>query len=293
MVGPDGARVSAFVEALKGKLYTGPVRRALRRLGVGRLLSVGRFVRSLGYRARWGRSSSDEVTINISGLSARFRVSSPFEREQVVSLGHEGRLLRRVLREVPEGGVVYDVGTNLGLYTVLFALAVGPKGSVIGFEPEVKTCDRVLENLRLNALRHAVVFDVALGNREQDVNLFVDDRLGSGVHNLLNNTTNLVRVRLQPTRMVIGDRFISEKGLPSPNLIKIDVEGLEEEVVLGLAETLRRPECRAVFCEMHLSILERTGHPDAPRSIERILRDSGFRRMRWLNYSHMLATKGS
>lgn len=49
-----------------------------------------------------------------------------------------------------------------------------------------------------------------------------------------------------------GDFLITNRELPDPDLIKIDVEGSEPLVLDGLAETLRDGSCRTIYCEVHL-----------------------------------------
>jgi len=93
--------------------------------------------------------------------------------------------------------------------------------------------------------------------------------------------------------MVVGNRFIDMESLPVPNVIKIDVEGMEEEVLLGLVQTLHRPECRLILCEVHFAVLDQRGRWDAPRRILYFLEDCGVDTIEWLNYGHLMATKSS
>jgi hypothetical protein len=79
-------------------------------------------------------------------------------------------------------------------------------------------------------------------------------------------------------------------GLRTPALIKVDVEGAEEEVLHGLSRTLAGPSCHTLLCEVHFAQLEARGHREAPARIESSLRSHGFR-IRWLDASHLLATK--
>jgi hypothetical protein len=53
------------------------------------------------------------------------------------------------------------------------------------------------------------------------------------------------------TRSEHGDRFIEKNRLQPPSIIKIDVEGAEGSVIDGLSNTIQRPECRLVYCEVH------------------------------------------
>jgi hypothetical protein len=76
----------------------------------------------------------------------------------------------------------------------------------------------------------------------------------------------------------------------TPNVIKVDVEGFEEEVLTGLSETLKSSELRSVLVEVHFMKLENRGRMDAPTRIEKLLRDKSFK-TRWVDASHLLATR--
>ena len=280
-----------FVAGLRQRIYLSRGRVLLRRLGMRRVLGLIATVRSLPDRYRAAPALSERATVRLDEFTASFLISSVDELRRTATLGGERHLLSRLLQEVRPGEVAYDVGTNLGLYTVFLAKAVGERGCVVGFEPELRSFQRCHENLRLNSLSNVWIFDRALGNEEKEVALVVDESPASGVHHVLSSRDGRAASQLQPVRMVIGDRFIAEQSLPVPNVIKIDVEGMEEEVLLGLAHTLRRPECRLVFCEVHFAVLDQRGRWDAPRRILQFLESCGFKTTEWLNYGHVMAIK--
>lgn len=277
--------------ALRERLYLSPLRGLVRRAGMGRALELVGAVRSLSFKIRFRICREERVVARITDWTVQFLISSPFEMKQVGTLGGEKKVLRRLIQEARAGDVVYDIGTNIGLYTVFLAKAVGERGCVIGFEPELRSYRRCEENLRLNALTNVRLFDRALGSEEKEHYLVVDDQLGSGVHHVLRSKDGSAGSRLQPIKVVNGDRFITEQALPMPNIIKVDVEGMEMEVLLGLSQTLWRPECRLVCCEVHFAILEQLGQKDAPRRILELLDASGFKRKDWVDSSHVVASK--
>ncbi len=178
------------------------------------------------------------MVVRVRDLTASFLISSPLEMHQVKTLGDEEKLLHRLIQEVRPGDVAYDIGANIGLYTVFLAMAVGGSGRVIGFEPELRSYHRCEENLRLNSLTNVRLFQLALGNEEREVVLVADKQPWSGIHQVLRGKDSSADSRLQSSRLVIGDGFIAEQALPVPNIIKVDVEGMEIEVLFGLSQTL-------------------------------------------------------
>ncbi len=73
-------------------------------------------------------------------------------------------------------------------------------------------------------------------------------------------------------------------------MIKVDVEGFEEEVLQGMGEMLTSPELRSVLVEVHFMKLELRGKATAPVRIEKLLRDKGFK-TNWVDASHLFASR--
>lgn len=76
-----------------------------------------------------------------------------------------------------------------------------------------------------------------------------------------------------------------------PTLVKIDVEGAEEDVIAGLRALLQEPACRSVVCEVHFGLLAARGEPQAPVRIQETLRGWGFTSQKWVDKSHLAAHK--
>ncbi len=91
-------------------------------------------------------------------------------------------------------------------------------------------------------------------------------------------------------KVTTGDQLIAFKKVSPPNVIKIDVEGFELEVLQVLEHTLRSPQCRAVFVEVHFGILDRRGDRYAPLKVASLLQGAGHR-TRWVDASHIAAER--
>jgi FkbM family methyltransferase len=198
---------------------------------------------------------------------------------------YESRFGDALTRAVRPGDVVWDVGANVGVYTRAFSDLVGEAGAVCAFEP-VPTCFAELEQRTLdrNNVRR---FQVALGDKAATASMFTSDDPFGVTNSLVNDVANgrAVSVSVQP-----GDALVADKTAPAPNVLKIDVEGFEEEVLSGLSQTLGRAECRAVFVEVHFAILEKRGARHAPARMTDLLRSKGFE-LRWTDGSHLAAQR--
>jgi len=235
-----------------------------------RVLGLRRSLRRLYYH--WARPSSGTMTVRLGGFDCGFVARTP---EQVRMLGkaQTGRWRLDVLefldRRLKPGDVVYDVGSNIGLFSIFAARKVTEQGRVFAFEPNPETFSYLQENIRLNELENLCSFQVALGNSAGEAELFAgEDLLFSSLVAARNDQTAGKSVRV-----VEGDRLREEQRLPQPNVLMIDVEGYEYAAIRGLRQSLAGPACRAVVCEVHPTLLPKDVSDDG---IIALLRSYGF-----------------
>ena len=167
------------------------------------------------------------------------------EIDETILLGH-------LLNILKQGDVAYDIGANIGIHTIFMAKKVGSSGQVYAFEPETTTAKMLDDNLKLNNLSNAIVFRNALGDRLQEGELYINDKIGRGSLSLIKTDGKRV---FQKTTIVPGDDLVQKENLPIPKVVKIDVEGYELAVLSGLEKTLTRKECIFLYCEIHPTLL--------------------------------------
>jgi FkbM family methyltransferase len=223
---------------------------------------------------RWARPAGGVVEVKVGGKSGRYRVRTYRELRimDAVEIG-ERVMLDELMRFVEPGDMVYDVGANIGLYTILLAQAVGPQGGVAAFEPEAESYEHLRDNLELNGLTQVRCIPKALGEASGEGRLYVLD--GVTCPTLLAPPAGLrgAQITSQTVPLETGDRLVAEEKLPPPRAVKIDVEGYEQSVIAGLSGTLAGPRCELVCCEVHPHLLPRSGHSE---SIVDQLRALGF-----------------
>ncbi len=194
---------------------------------------------------------------------------------------YEERFSRELLAAIQAGDTVWDVGANVGFYAAQFA----DRGAaqVICFEPAPAAL-AALQSRFVNgtgANSRVRIVPVALGSKRATAAFAAD---GASPNNqIVTSPANGSTVEIQ---VYSGDEAQVEFALPSPNVIKIDVEGFELEVIQGLSGVLSLQTLRSVFIEVHFNLLHGRGLDDAPAAILRILRQQGFR-VHWLDPSHI------
>ncbi len=189
-----------------------------------------------------------------NGRGLRVEVGESIIR--VASRG-EHRVERVLLDRLSPGDVVYDLGANIGWYSLLAARAVGPTGAVFAFEPELENAFHAQRNARANGFEHMTVVPAAV----TDVDGWLEFQLRGSFEGRLGkiDTQSQKKVMDRPdshfkgTQLVPAlalDSWIAATGQPPPTLVKIDVEGAEVGVLRGMRETLAsaRP---ALIVELH------------------------------------------
>lgn len=147
--------------------------------------------------------------------------------------------------------IVYDVGANRGQMTLFFAALTGPSGRVFTFEP-VKVLSAVIEkNLALNGITNVNVQHVALADFAGSSRFsFSQGRSTQGC--LLAGDA----LDCQPTTSEAIDVDVecldglTERGLPLPDLIKIDVEGTAAAVLRGAMKTIEKAS-PSIYIDLH------------------------------------------
>jgi FkbM family methyltransferase len=141
----------------------------------------------------------------------------------------EVELFRSILRP---GDVAIDVGANLGAHTIPMARLVGPTGFVFAVEPQRILFNILCGNIALNELVNVKAFPFALGREPGAIRVIPVDYGAEG---------NFGGVALGGTQgEVVPVVTLDQVGLPKARLIKIDVEGMELDVLLGAKEILAR-----------------------------------------------------
>lgn len=179
-------------------------------------------------------------------------------------------------RSMRDGDTLFDVGANIGVYT-LYAACRHRKARIIAFEPEYANLHLLRDNIVRNRLQDRVtVFSVALGNRAGISYLHIQDlRPGAALHTVSDEMLAETRAR-RPVVWREGvvslplDDVCDQVGVV-PNCLKIDVDGTEREVLEGGVRTLQAPEFRSVLIEMPDDAGERA-------ACTRLLREAGLGR---------------
>ena len=150
-------------------------------------------------------------------------------------------------RSLKPGDVVFDVGANGGVFTVIAAKQVGPGGHVYAFEPGQRELRLLRHNIALNNLTNVAVIGRAVGNETGTAQFAV---ASDGALSSLGKTSHPQQKveKWEMVEIITLDEFIRQQNIPQVDFIKVDVEGAEKLVLEGAANLIAtNPQLRILF----------------------------------------------
>lgn len=189
------------------------------------------------------------------------------------------------LEAMGPGDVLWDVGANVGMYSLYAAKTRGVR--VFAFEPEAQNFALLVDNIVLNDLGGLVVpSDVAIADRAGFGRLAVRYVTKGGAYNHYQPGGQSGALPYAPSaadtgpvtpvsQMLYGttlSALLDAPDMVAPTHLKIDVDGLEPDIIDGAGALLSAPRLRTVLIELNRNVARDMAVPD-------ILADHGFRQV--------------
>lgn len=165
---------------------------------------------------------------------------------------YESEVLDALRTAASSGAVVWDVGANFGLHAMTLA-RLAPGATVVAFEPNPAEHTRLLRHRVWNA-PGVLTSTIALSSSSGMLPLHLGPAGNSGMTTLSPSTHGAYSGAIF-VATARGDDLVAWGALPSPQVIKLDVEGHEAEVLRGLYAVLRSRECYEVIFEDALDVV--------------------------------------
>lgn len=170
-------------------------------------------------------------------------------------LPREYSTVQYLLSKLTGKDVFYDIGANIGYYTVLVARKIK---HVVSFEPFSQSYKYLLENIALNKLDNVKTYNVAIGKDAEKKYLFVPSRKNwASLADDAHVSWREKDVHKEEVQVLSIDYFLEHFKECPPSCIKMDVEGHEYSIIKGALETFRKYH-PSILMELHLKILGKT-----------------------------------
>ncbi len=195
----------------------------------------------------WVRKQLHKMLENISAtrpladfpLTITFPASQHFNLFFTKKIRYESDSVEHLQRYLQPGSVCFDVGANIGIYSIMAGYLVGSEGEVHAFEPDPQDHPWLEFNMGSNHLPQVTVHKHAVGSELGSVPFYQDtanSRTGSlvpGAWSPEKDDTKVIHVDVLPL-----DHYINE--VSRLDFMKIDVETFEYEVLLGAQKLLEK-----------------------------------------------------
>lgn len=206
--------------------------------GCGRQTLLRQFKSSLLGRQlkRWWLRPRDKFIREGVGTGLRFNAAHG--NPDYLNGDNELPVQQALAANLHPGDVFYDIGANVGFFTVIGASLVTAQGQVIAFEPVTENAAAVRHNCQLNDFNQVQVNEVAVSNETGRTELRLAHYAGGAALASADPPPDLKGVITVP--VITVDELITKRQLPPPAVVKIDVEGAEVNVLRGMRDTLRQ-----------------------------------------------------
>ena len=162
------------------------------------------------------------------GFKMKLNGSSDFERGFYVR-DIEVETSQYIQHTLNSGDCFWDIGANLGFFSMLASQCVGSTGQVHSFEPTPESFQRLAEHIEMNSMKNITAHNCALSDYNGFASINSPDKVNHGMNFISKHEDGQIIVQ-------IGD----DMSLMPPTLIKIDVEGSEPQVIKGLSQTIAK-----------------------------------------------------
>ena len=194
----------------------------------------------------WGRlvqrlvpeDAKTTFLVKNEGIWSAGALDSFIERQTYLFGQYEARNIAAFLAAIPMGrrGGILDVGANIGTHSLAFAKHFA---EVHAFEPNPTAFAKLLANLRLNPGLDVSPHMVGLADISSELDFYLTEKpnLGMGTFST-DEQYDVPLIKVGTARVERGDDFLKDQLRHKVDAVKIDVQGLEPEVLLGMRELL-------------------------------------------------------
>lgn len=187
------------------------------------------------------------VDIQVEGLPMRANLCQQYCGDIYYGVGFEHTELSLVKQFVRRDDTFFDVGANIGVYTLLASQLVGEGGLVHSFEPLTDANELLRSNVKLNQCKNVTINPVAVGEENGEVPIYIN---AQNALSSLGNTNRGKIIKSQTVQVLTLDTYAKNAGISKIDFLKIDVEGFEGHVLRGAEKLIAASPNLVVMSEL-------------------------------------------
>ena len=193
----------------------------------------------INYRSFWGRLLRLPLRLIPKRMAMPILQGRLRGSKWIVGAGEHGYWLgsyemnKRLAFErlIPTGAVTYDIGANVGYFSLLASELAGPEGQVYAFEPLPRNVEFLRKHIRINHIENIEVVEAAVSDHSGEAHFDL------GASSAMGHLTESGGIQV---RRVALDEMLAAGELRPPDYMKVDVEGAEFEALKGARQLLEK-----------------------------------------------------
>jgi FkbM family methyltransferase len=210
-----------------------------------------------------------------SSLKVRCDITQFIQRHLYFRGGYEVEYCKHWKRLAQQAEIIFDVGANVGLYSLLAAEA-NPQAQIHAFEPTREILTILQSNIELNGIENITVNAVGVGSHAGKAILRQDkgsDGANEGT-NFVVDTETMSQTSDRFVSLMPLDDYCEQQGLDRIDLIKMDIEGGEYQALMGAQRLLRAQRIGCLFIEFAEWAAQRSG--SSLSQLRTLLEENGY-----------------
>jgi FkbM family methyltransferase len=152
---------------------------------------------------------------------------------------HEPLNTKLFAQNIKKGMICFDIGANIGYYTLLESRIVGDEGRIIAIEPSPINFKQLQKNIKNENANNVELYQLAGGDKNGTIQFLLDPH------------SNLSRIiSKEESKKAVGeivevpvkklDSFLDESSIKKLDLIRMDVEGYEFNILEGMKNSIKK-----------------------------------------------------
>jgi FkbM family methyltransferase len=158
--------------------------------------------------------------------------------------------------KILEGDVIVDAGAGIGNESVYFSRLVKNNGLVLALEPHPATFRCLKKTISLNDIKNIIPIDIALSSKDEELAISSEENhLANSVRSINEDNSNSINIKAQTL-----DSILSKNKIDRVNFLKMNIEGMEYQALLGSKNLLSGKIATAISC--HDFMIDRVENPE-------------------------------
>lgn len=151
-----------------------------------------------------------------------------------------------VLRHLPDNSHILDIGAHIGSFSIKLS-KLRPDLHIHAFEPSVMNYKQLKKNIKINNCKNIITYNCAISDYDGHGTFDVSSDYDGFC---LNDEINLKQIDKETVKVCRLSTVMSQVGIGSCSLIKMDVEGSEEKILMDSGDILKN-RCNRIIFEYH------------------------------------------